>query len=169
MGDIFKEQIVKKEPTTRDALIRTGLIVLNVIVAFASFAVLAQFAIYVIAAAVFGTYYFLSTLNREYEYIYTNGELDIDVIYGRTRRKRLFTGDARSFEVCAHINDKMHSNDFNSASETKDYSSGKIKDNTYVFLASYKGKKQKIVFEPNETIVAAMAQVMTTRKFFKKM
>ncbi len=169
MGDVFKEQIVIKEPTSKDTLQRVGLVILVILITLASLMFIPGFAMFVVAAAVFGAYYFMSMLKCEYEYIYTNGELDIDVIYNRTRRKRLFSGNVKSFDVCAHVNDKMHENDFRSAAETKDYSSGKVKDNTYAFLATFKGKKIKIIFEPNEVIVQSLAQMMTTRKFFKKL
>ena len=44
---------------------------------------------------------FIRLQNIEYEYIVTNGELDVDKIMGRSKRKRLVTADARNFEVFA--------------------------------------------------------------------
>ena len=166
--DVFKEQIVKREPSLKNNLIKGGVIFLIVLIFFVIFPYTGQFTTIIVAALGFGAYYLFSLLNVEYEYIFTNGELDIDCIYSKSRRKRQFSGVVRDFEIMAHVEDNNHINDFSSATETKDYSSGKVKDNTYAFLAAYKGKRLKIIFEPDEVMVQAFSTVITPRKFFKK-
>jgi hypothetical protein len=168
MNDVFKEQLVKKASTTKDTLIRVGLVVVLVLIFLISTMIIPGISFMLTAAAAFGAYYLMSMLKVEYEYLFTNGELDIDAIYNKTRRKRLFTGDVRNFEVMAHIDDKMHTGDFTSAAETKDYGSGVTGNNTYAFLASYKGKTQKIIFEPNEMMMQAISTMLTPRKLFKR-
>ena len=133
-----------------------------------SVSLIGQFAMFVTVIAGFGAYWVMGFLNVEYEYIFTNGELDIDVIYNRTRRKRMYSGGVSNFEVMAHVDDKNHSGDFNSAQETKNYSSGVTTDDTYAFLTTYKGKRVKIIFEPNEMMLKAISTVLTPRKLFKK-
>jgi len=166
--DVFKEQIVKKEPTVKNGLIKGGVIFLIVLVFFLIFPYTGEFTVIIIAALGFGAYLLFSLLNVEYEYIFTNGELDIDCIYSKSRRKRQFSGVVRDFEIMAHVEDKNYASNFNSAIETKDYSSGKVKDNTYAFLTVYKSKKTKIIIEPDEVMVQAFSTVITPRKFHKK-
>ncbi|MDR1665348.1 MAG: hypothetical protein LBR83_10600, partial [Clostridiales bacterium] len=81
MNDVFKEQIVKRKATTADMAKKVGLVVAVIAVFFiaSSIQVLFQFALYITVAAAFGAYVLMGRLNLEYEYIYTNGELDIDV------------------------------------------------------------------------------------------
>jgi hypothetical protein len=110
----------------------------------------------------------MTFFNIEYEYIFTNGDLDIDVIYNKNRRKRLFSGLVKDFEIMAHVEDKAHVGDFTNLSETKDYSSGIVGKDTYAFLTTYKSKRMKIIIEPNEMMVKAFSTVLTPRKFFKK-
>ena len=166
--DVFKEQIVKKEPTLKSKLIKAGVILFIVVVFFFIFPYTGEFTVIITAILGFAAYYFFGTLNVEYEYIFTNGELDIECIYSKSRRKRLYSGVVRDFEIMTHVDDKNHASAFNSAAETKDYSSGRTKDNTYAFLTAYKGKKLKIIIEPDDIMQQAFSTVITPRKFIKK-
>ena len=168
MREVFKEQLVKKQPSQKTKLIKAGVIFLLIIIFFLIFPYAGQFTPIIMLALGFGAYYLFGTFNVEYEYIFTNGELDIDCIYSKSRRKRQFTGVVRDFEIIAHVEDRNHTHAFDSATETKDYSSGIVKDNTYAFLTSYKGKKLKIIIEPDEVMVQAFSTAITPRKFFKK-
>ena len=167
MRDVFKEQIVKKQPGKKAAIIKTAIIAFIVILFFLLMPLTGQFTPIIIFALGFGAYYYFATLNVEYEYIFTNGELDIDCIYSKSRRKRVFSGTVRDFEIMAHVEDKNHVNAFNSATETVDYASGQVKPNTYAFLHTYKGKKLKVIIEPNEGMVQAFSTYITPRKFHK--
>ena len=168
MHDIFKEQIVKKQPTGKDNLKKFGLIFAVIVVFFVSAALIFEFAFFITIIAGFGAFWVMGMLKIEYEYVFTNGELDIDIIYNQRKRKRLFTGNVKDFEIMAHIEDNMHVRAFDSANEIKNYSSGITGNNTYAFLTAYKGKKLKVIFEPNEMMLGAISTVLTPRKLFKK-
>jgi len=157
-----------QKKSIKNRLIKIGTVILIIILSGPIFTYASAFAPFILLALCFGAYYLFGTLNVEYEYIFTNGELDIDCIYSKSRRKRQFSGVVRDFEIMAHVEDKNHIRDFNSATETKDYSSGVVKDNTYAFLSSYKGKKLKVIIEPDEVMVQAFSTAITPRKFFKK-
>ena len=168
MGDVFKEQIVKRKSSTKDGFIRFGLILAVLLVAIIAFSVIPQFAPFVILAAGFGAWFLTSFLKVEYEYAFTDGELDIDAIYNRSRRKRLFSARVNDFEIMAHVEDKMRMGDFQGAVETHDYSSGVVGNNTYAFMVNYKGKRTKIIIEPNEVMLKALAGVLTRRRLHLK-
>lgn len=54
------------------------------------------------AAALYGGYYLTTKLDVEYEYIFTNGEIDVDKITAQRSRKRLITfrcGSATDFGI----------------------------------------------------------------------
>ena len=105
MSDIFVEKMVAKRPDAADWAKLAG-------VYLAAFAVVATvfyieffvtmglelILLPVLAGAVFGSYTLAKFLSAEYEAIYTNGDLDVDVIRGRARRKRLFACDVREAE-----------------------------------------------------------------------
>lgn len=168
MGDIFKEQMIKKLPSTKDMVLKALIIAATVILVLAGFLFIPSIAPLLAAGVIFLAYYGIGMQNIEYEYIYTNGELDIDCIYAKSRRKRMFSADVKEFDIMTHVEDKEHIRDFDSAEVVKDYSSGKVTENTYAFLYTYKGKRTKFIIEPNDTILKAFGMAIPRRKFFTK-
>jgi len=170
MGDVFKEQIVKRQPTSTDTFKRVGLILLTIVVALIALSLpVPMIGPFIAAGAVFGAWYFLSFLRVEYEYTFTAGELDIDAIYNRSRRKRVFSGRVSDFEIMAHVEDKMHTSALQNAQVQKDYSSGVVGAETYAFMINYENKRTKIIIEPNEVMLKALASVLTRRKLHVKL
>ena len=170
MTDVFKEQMVKRQTTSKDRLMKV-LIIFGVFALFIVLSLLIRIPVIVLlitAAAGYGAYILLNRLNREYEYSFTNGELDIDVIYNKSSRKRVFSGYVKDFEIMAHVEDPSHFNSFNSASERLDYSTGVVTDRSYIFLANYKSQRVAIIIEPNDTMLDAISKVLTRRKFYPK-
>lgn len=168
MTDVFNEQLVKKKPSTKDTIIKAGIIAVVCILSFICLMYLAGFALIAIAAIIFGAYYAFSFFNVEYEYIFTNGELDIDCIYAKSRRKRMFSSSVKNFEIMAHVSDNDHADDFANVVETKDYSSGTVSNNTYAFVCTYKSKRTKYIFEPNDDMLKAFKTYLTPRKLIIK-
>ena len=169
MGDMFKEQIVKRQPTAKDALKRVGIVLATVILSMIALTLpVPMIGPFIAAGAIFGAFYIMSFLKVEYEYTFTAGELDIDAIYNRSRRKRLFSARVNDFEIMAHVEDKAHSGAFNGAQLHKDYSSGVIGKETYAFMVNYQNKRTKIIIEPNEVMLKALASVLTRRRLHVK-
>jgi hypothetical protein len=164
MSDVFKEQIVKREATFKDTAIKACLIILVVLIAIFSFIYVGVLAPVLIFAAGFGAFFLMSCLNVEYEYIFTSGELDIDIIYNKARRKRVFSANMKKVELMAHIDDKSHEGEFNAAQETRDYSGGTSGKDTYAFLITHDGKKIKVIIDPNEKMLKAFNSAIARRK-----
>jgi len=171
MGDIFKEQIVKRQPSRKDMLIRIGLIIVVFLIILIVLAMpgLMTFAPIIVLAVIFGAWYAMSFLKVEYEYAFTDGELDIDVIYNRSRRKRVFSARVNDFIIMAHVEDTAHAGEFQGAQDFKDYSSGVVSADTYAFLTNYNGKRTKIIIDPNPVMLKAMAGVLTRRRLHVKL
>jgi hypothetical protein len=166
MGDVFKEQIIKRQPAMRERILRVLIIVLAAVIVFLAMTLISAFGPIISFGVVFGAWYLLTFFNIEYEYVFTSGELDIDVIYNKSRRKRLFSGNVNQFELMCHIEDNMRNGGFTGAESSLDYSAGPVSKNTYAFLTLHKGKRTKIIFEPNEKILKAIAGVMSRQKLF---
>jgi len=157
MGDVFKEQIVKRKPTIKDTAIRICLIIVVIMIFIISITYLGAFGVLITAVAGFGANYLMGFLSIEYEYVFTNGELDIDIIYSRSRRKRVFTAHVNKFDIMAPLNDTTHAHEFNRMQELRDYSSGTGNADTYAFLINKDGKYLKVLIEPNEKMMAAIS------------
>jgi len=164
--DVFKEQLVKKIPTNKDLITKIGIIAIVVLIFIITMGIIPQLGVIITAAAGFGAYILIGRLRKEYEYIFTNGELDIDIIYNKSSRKRVFTGNVKDFELMTHVDNADHRNSFASANEKKDYSSGISSERSYIFLANYKGKRTAIIIEPNDEMLGAISKVMSRLKFF---
>jgi hypothetical protein len=167
MNDIFKEQIVKRKATTLHAAIRFGLI-FGVALTFIIGTIYSAWGVYIAVLAGLGAWFIMGRLNVEYEYVFTNGELDIDIIYNKASRKRIFNGRVADFEIMAHVDDVNHMGSFMGATATANYSSGETTESTYAFLTHYQGKRMKIIFEPNEMMFTAIATSLPPRKLFKR-
>lgn len=96
--DIFYEYLVKKHKGTAQWLEIFGCILLALALTFAAiillFSLNPSFSGVILVAIIgiwYGAVWLLKGLNVEYEYTITNGELDIDMIKGRTRRKHITT------------------------------------------------------------------------------
>ena len=102
--DIFVEQIVKKAPTGKDTAKKVLLVVamclLTAVLAFVMMFMPAftGVALLLLCGIMYGGYYLITGLDVEYEYIVTNGEIDIDKIIAKRKRSRLITGKVSSFE-----------------------------------------------------------------------
>ncbi|MGN0599021.1 MAG: hypothetical protein ACI4JK_03910 [Oscillospiraceae bacterium] len=106
--DVFVEQLVKK-PANGKTLALKILIVLGIVIvsSFCLYLTLLGIvvALLLVFAAIYGGIYLISGLNAEYEYIVTNGEIDIDKIIAQRKRKRLITAKPSKFEAFGKLAD----------------------------------------------------------------
>ncbi len=102
--DIFVEQIVKKEPTSTDMAKRIAIVLgMGILMAAGLFLFLFTWlsiiGLAVFAGAIWLGWYLITGTSCEYEYIVTNGEIDIDKIIAKRKRIRLITAKASAFEA----------------------------------------------------------------------
>ncbi|MGI5895049.1 MAG: DUF6106 family protein [Candidatus Merdivicinus sp.] len=102
--DVFIEYMVKKQSTSTELLLKILYVLAAAVLLIGSFFVAPFLGMFSMIAtligfgAVYGAYYLITSMSVEYEYILTNGEMDVDKIIARRRRKRLLTANARKFE-----------------------------------------------------------------------
>jgi hypothetical protein len=159
MKDVFKEQLVKRRPDIKNTMAKAGLvsaaIFLMMIVALVEVLSFAFPILFI--AIIFVTYILFRRFNIEYEYVLTNNELDIDIIYGESRRKRIFSASVRGFEAFRKAGSTEMEQSFSGANMKADYSSGPSGTAAkYEFVAAHKGKRMHIVFEPNEDLLSSI-------------
>lgn len=157
MRDVFKEQLIKRLPNAKTTLIRVGIVLASLVLIVLSLGIeaISFFFPILLTAIIFGAYILMKRLNIEYEYVLTNNEMDIDIIYGKSRRKRIFSGNVRDFEAFRQVGSAEMEHTFSSAQGRADYTSGKG-EGVYEFLAVQGGKKMRIIIEPNEELLASI-------------
>ena len=92
--DTFFEQIIAIKKTGKAIAAIAGIWLLAFILCFLLFmfiSYLAVFAFLLIAGVLFGAYKLSTRFNIEYEYIVTNGTMDIDKIISKSSRKRVLS------------------------------------------------------------------------------
>ncbi len=156
--DIFCEYLVKKKSSS-DNLKRVGLVFLCVFVCVFSaylgiFTPLMKY-IWLVppiwGMVIYGTRYFSKKFSVEYEYIFTNGQLDVDIIMGRERRKNMVSIHCRSIEYMAPYNGS-------NMSERKiiDAIYDESRRGKYYADFSYNGEACRLLFQPPEKILNNM-------------
>lgn len=159
--DVIVEYIVKRKNTGKDLALQ----ILTVIAALMLFLLLmtAAFAfptampiLFALACgSLYGGYYLFTSQNVEYEYIFVNGEMDIDKIIARRKRKRLVTVKARSFESFGIYKAGEHAN---VQYANRIYACGDLRDpgNFYAVMNHPKLGRTLLVFSPNDRILNAL-------------
>lgn len=165
MSDLYTEVLVKRQTTAKDLVIRIGLIVLTAAAVVAGFMMPVLF----VAAIALGAacYFLFPKTDLEYEYLFVNGELDIDVIMGKSRRKRLKSYSMQGVELVAPLN--SHRADYyknNTKMKTLDFSSGS--DSAKRFLMVVSDEKEgavKVILEPGEELAEYMKKSAPAKVF----
>ncbi len=95
MDDFYTEQMIKKQADSKDTLKKVGLIALTVVSVLLVFVIPVGIILPVVMIVI--DVLMFRNLNVEYEYVFVNGDLDIDKIMNKARRKRMFSVDADQY------------------------------------------------------------------------
>lgn len=165
--DIFLEKIVKHKKTFMDTLISVGIVVLALllIVILSSFPSIRGFSPFYIVGLGYLAYFFIRNRNIEYEYIVTNGDLDIDTIIAQRKRKRLFSAECRNFEVVAKMNSDQY--DYNMKSiKNRIYAVSSMESQDIYFISLVKdGQKTLVFFEPHPKMIESFKKYIPRKVF----
>ena len=158
MNDIFNEQLVARKPNRRDMFMRAGIAVggIALLAVAMSFNVLSGFLIPIAAVIIAGEVYLLRSMNIEYEYVFTNGDLDIDRITNKSRRKQVLSINVRSFVTMVPVAGNNYEGEINQYTKMLDYGSGVVGENTYAAIYEEDGQRVKLIIEPDEEMFKAI-------------
>ncbi len=158
MSDLYIELLVKKKRTATDTILKTLLIALTVL-AFLAGLLITPLALIVFVGLLVLDYFKLPGFDLEYEYLYVNGELDIDKIMSKQKRKRVGSFDMKNVEMVAPV--KSHELDYyrNGKVKVVDYSSGEENANVYAMLVKDDKEQKMVLFEPNQAILDDMRRI----------
>ena len=160
MNEFYVEQLIPGKKTGKSLIFKIIMIVLTVVALLATFIGI-PFAMMIAAGLLFADFMLLSNTSVEYEYLYLNGDLDIDRVVGKQRRKHMYSTSVNNMQVIAPVGSQeilAHHN-----IKTIDYSSGRAGEKVYMMIVTNNGNKEGILIEPNDKILHAM-QVIAPRK-----
>ena len=165
MSDLYSELLVKKKSTAKDNLIKYGLIGLTALLAAAG---LFLMPVLLIAAIVVGvvSYFIIPGTDLEFEYLFVNGELDIDKIMAKTKRKKVKTLNLQEADLMAPLNShRMDYYNGNQKLKVLDFSSGDPEHKRYAIIMRDGGETCKIIIEPDEALAKNMRNCAPSKVF----
>lgn len=155
--DVFMEKIVARKKSVKDSALGAGIILAGLIlmVVISNIPVIAQLGLnlFLFAGLVYLAYRLITSRNIEFEYIVTNGELDIDKIIAKRKRKRIFSASCKEFEILARVKSNSFSQSVQSIKNRIDASSSLDSPDTYFATLNYKGERTVVIFEPDERML----------------
>lgn len=162
MGDIFVEQLVKRQTQSGQKGIIFVLSLLAAVLCFAGFFL--YNIILLPAAAVVGiaVWYYRST-DIEYEYCLVNSQFDVDKIIAKSKRKQLISVDLKNLEVAAPVgSDRLiRLNNL----KTLDFTTGEKNVQTFAMAVRTDKESIKIIFNPNNKLMDAIYKMAPGKVF----
>lgn len=158
INDIFNEQLVSRKSNKADGLKKAGVIIVGVLLGLLVIGIpsLAALQLPILVGVIVLVVFVLRRFNVEYEYVFTNGELDIDKIINKSARKRVFSIHVSNIEVMVAADNKDYAREVENFTKSFDFSSGTIKENTYIAICDANKVRTKFTFEPNEKMFDAI-------------
>lgn len=150
--DTFIEKIVVKRKDAKDYAIIAGVILAALIAIPLSFQV-PVVNIFLAVGIAYGAYYLITSRNIEFEYIVTNGDLDIDRIISQRKRKRIFSASCKTFDIVAKVKSNSHSLSVQSIPKKIIAVSSLDSENAYFATLQYNNERTVVYFEPDERML----------------
>lgn len=153
----YVEWLIKRKEPVYGIIVRVFMLflsMLSVVLTFLGF--FGMFGIIIVVLIIGASYFLFQNLSVEYEYLFADGSLSVDRILGKSRRKRFL--ECEKEEVVAVAPSQSHAlKDFEKSDiKTVNCASGKPGINTYALIFQKGPETTKVIFEPNEKMLAAM-------------
>ncbi len=158
--DTFFEQIVPVKKTAKQVFAVLGIWLAAIILFFVIILFLGPNTIGLVLAAIefYFAYKFSCRFSLEYEYIITNGVLDVDKIMSKSMRKRILSFNLSEVESIEKYN--PYKKDERKYTTTL-FACNKTDPNAYVLIASSEGNGAiKLVLSPEQRMKEAMKKFM---------
>ncbi|MBQ4627592.1 MAG: hypothetical protein IJB44_00800 [Clostridia bacterium] len=165
INDVFYEQLYARKKTVKEYVIQALIFLVTIALSMASFTFCITYikgfglimGTLCIAVLVYFGYKLFMKLDVEYEYIYLNGEIDIDKIICRSERSRLVSAKSVDFEQFGEYNEetkaKVDAYPVNKRFDVRSNTSDKL---YYAIFNHREYKKTLLIFEPEERILEDM-------------
>ena len=156
MSDLYSELLVKKEPTAKDSIVKYGMIVLTVLAVGAGLFISPILLLVAVALGV-ASYFVIPRTDLEYEYLFVNGEFDIDMVMSKSKRKKVMSMNLREADLVAPLDSHRL--------KTLDYSSGNQQHRRFAVIIKSGGENCKIIIEPDEQMAQAIKNSAPSKVF----
>lgn len=152
--DTFVEQIVRRRPGD-ERLFKAGCILAGLVISALALWKLGVFAVLVIAAVAAAEYFCFIYAVKEYEYSLLGGELTVEMIRGRRKRKRMFSCACREISVMAPAG--REGGDVKAGcARSYDFSASAADEDRWYFIAERQtGERTLVYLSPDRRLLGA--------------
>ena len=153
MNDLYTELLVKRV-TPQSAKIFKGVLIAIIVLTGLAGLLIHPFGFLFFIVFVVFAYFKLPGVDLEFEYLYVNGELDVDKIMSKTRRKRAANYQIEKIEML--VPENSHELDYykqNSKIKRVDFSSGEKHGNVYAMVYNGEKSQEIVLLELNDIIL----------------
>lgn len=158
MNDLYKEIMVKPRPSQTNAL-KKGLLIAAAVLVFAAGMLFVQPLVMLggIVLLFLEIWLIFPRFSVEYEYLYVNGDIDIDEIYSKSTRKRKGSYDNSSLVVMAPTG-SAHLDGYQNRQGVKvlDYSSREPNVKTWTLVYGDGSDQKMLILELPDEVVQDM-------------
>lgn len=157
MNDAYSEWLVKRKTPAYMYALMVLMSIITVVSVLVSGAIgIIGFVVMVVAGG--ATYFLHLNLNIEYEYLFSDGELTIDKIMGKSKRKKAWEGKMEDIRFIASSDSATLNDHRVSGSKKLDFSSQVSGNKTYTIIYQSAGEHFEIVIEPNDKMLQCFRQ-----------
>ena len=165
MSDLYSELLVKRERTIKDSITKYGLIGLTAIAVIAGLIISPLIWIAAVALGI-ACYFVIPKTDVEYEYLFINGDFDIDMIMSKTKRKKVKSFKLSESDLAAPLDShRMDYYNGNQNMKVLDFSSGNPEHKRFGVITRLDGNLCKIILEPDEALAQAMKNSAPSKVF----
>lgn len=155
MNDVIEYMVKRKMPKSAP-LIKLGLGLLSVFVAFLVLMTLDAVMLLVLVALIITTIIIVRNMDIEYEYTLVNNELQVDKIISKRNRRAANTFNFGRLEAMAPVGHSELSRFLNKNYKVLDYSSNNEGAKVYSAYVMCENEMVNLLFEPNDKMLAAI-------------
>lgn len=156
MNDSYAEQLIKCKKKPLHTAVQVILLITTALLLLAGFFMKIMLLLIPGVFLLLICNFLLPLLNVEYEYLYVTGELTVDKILGRSKRKNCFTVEMDKIDIIAPSgSDKLKEFGHLKCVEA-DYTSNNKDTGIYVCIFHTDTDVRKVYFEPDEKMLELM-------------
>ena len=166
MNDGYEEILVQRQKSAADTLIKGGVIALAAVPV--ALGILFASPLFLLIGAVIGVlayYFILPNFDLEYEYLYVNGDIDIDKIMSKRKRKKVGSYTKDNLEIMAPTG-SGHLSSYLKNGRVKDYTSADPHVKTWTLVYGSESSSDIICLELTDAIVQDMRRYAPRKVFF---
>ncbi len=170
--DAFVEKIVARKLSVKHYLIIAALLLgvpaLLILLLSIPFVgeIVSFLGVFALGGLIYLAYRLIRTMSIEFEYIVTNGDIDIDVITAKSKRKRIISATSEEIEIIAKYPGDQYTAEMENVPKKIKTVSAMTDEGIYFIKLRRKNENMIIYFQPDDRMLDAF-RVRIPRKVFK--